>query len=107
MRLLLNETIAINRSSSSFVKGRPVEGATTTSTERANVQPLKGNEILQLPEGDRERENLKCFTPFKLLLNDEVIRPDGRKYEVQESETWSVFGRLEHYKARIMLKESQ
>jgi hypothetical protein len=107
MKLLLNETVSVNRFSSSYVKGRPVKGTATVSTIRTNIQPLKGNEILQLPEGDRERENLKCFTPFKLLINDEIIRSDGRKYEVQESETWSVFGRLEHYKARIMLKERQ
>ncbi|MCK5601783.1 phage head closure protein [Candidatus Pacearchaeota archaeon] len=107
MRLLLNETITIKRSTDSFVKGRSVKGTTTTFTKKANIQPLKGNEILQLPEGDREQENMKCFLPFELQVNDEVIRSDGREYEVQESENWNVFGKLQHFKARIMLKERQ
>lgn len=107
MRLLLNETITVKRSTGSFVKGRSVKGTPTIFTERANIQPLKGNEILQLPEGDRERENMKCFIAFKLQGDDEVIRADGRKYEVQESENWAVFNRLQHYKTRIMLKERQ
>ena len=107
MRLLLNETITVKRSTDSFVKGRSVKGTPTTFTKKANIQPLKGNEILQLPEGDRERENMKCYLPFKLQGNDEVIRADGRKYEVQESENWNVFGKLQHFKARIMLKERQ
>ena len=107
MRLLLNETITINRTAHSYVKGRPVEGGTTVYTEKANIQPLKGNEILQLPEGDRERENMKCYLQFELQVNDEVVRSDGRKYEVQESENWNVFGKLQHFKARIMLKERQ
>ena len=107
MSLILNEDITINRYTTSVTKGRSSKALDTTFTEKANIQPLKGNEILQLPEGDRERENMKCYIPFEIKVNDEVIRSDGRKYEVQESENWNVFGMLQHYKARIMLKEVQ
>lgn len=107
MSLLDNEAITINRRTSSTVKGRPVLSAPTVFSAKASIQPFKGNEILQLPEGDRERENMHCFTSFVIKVNDEVVRSDGRKYEVQESENWNVFGTLQHYKARIMLKEVQ
>ena len=46
-------------------------------------------------------------TTAQLQVNDEIIRSDGRKYGDQESENWKVFGRLQHFKARIMLKERQ
>lgn len=107
MSLLLNEDITINRISKSYdTNGRAQSGTTAIHTAKGNIQPLKGNEILQLSEGDRERDNLNCFTDFALVVNDEVVR-GGLKYEVQNVENWNIFGRLQHFKARMILKERQ
>ena len=107
MSLLLNETVSVNRFSNSFTdEGRPQTDSTTAKTIKANIQPLKGNEILALPEGERERENNWCYTDFQLVVNDEVTRLD-KKFTVKTVENWSVFGSLQHFKCRLISKDVQ
>jgi len=109
MSLLQTELVTVTRFSKSYTdEGRVQTDSTTVFPDIGmNIQPLKGNEILQLPEGDRERENMWSFSEFTLLVDDEITREDGRKYETQEAEKWDSFGMLVHTRGRIMLKERQ
>lgn len=107
MSLLRHETIIVTRDVNSFTnEGRPQTDSSSAFSTEANIQPLKGDEILQLPDGDRERDNYWCYTDVELKVNDEVTR-DGKKFEVHPVEDWSRASILVHYRSRIMSKEQQ
>lgn len=107
MSLLGSETITVNRAVNSYdANGRPQVDSSSSFDTEASVQPLSGNETLQLPEGDREQENLWCYTTVELKADDEVIR-DGKKFKVREARNWSAAGFLTHYRSRIISRERQ
>lgn len=110
MSLLLNETIKINREGSggTYVKGHRVSAPDTITTIKANVQPLGGSELLQLPESDRLKEPLRFYTMVELKENDKVERVlNGREYEIQRLGNWAVFRGLKHYRAVGLLIDAQ
>ena len=110
MSLLLNESITFKRegSSGTYVKGHRVSGPDTSTTIRANVQPLGGSDLLQLPESDRLREPLRFYTKTELKEGDQVERVlNARKYEIQRLGNWTVFRGLKHYKAIGLLIDTQ
>lgn len=79
-----------------FEKGRPVSTGEESFTIKGNLQPLTGNEILRLDEGDRTRDQFNLWTKGKLKKTDEVL-VDGRKYQVEQVEDWQ-----SHQKVRIV-----
>jgi hypothetical protein len=92
---------------SSNVKGRWTDGATTPFTFVASVQPLKGNELLVLPEGQREKETYKLYTTYQLRTADEPAKkkPDkiqifSKTFEVISVEPWQNKV-IPHYKAIV------
>jgi hypothetical protein len=81
-----------------------------TFTIKASVQPLTGNEIVQVPEHRRTRETVKIYVFDRLVTSDEkslkpadIVEHDGKMYEVHSVENWKTGGRfstdLPHYKA--------
>lgn len=68
-----------------------------------NVQPVTGKELLEVPEGDRERQIFNVFSKEKLNPNDIVIR-NNIEYEVRLNEDWNQ-GRAAHNFARIIKKD--
>lgn len=101
------EPITVTRSAQGeYVDGRYVPGDNQTFEAFGNIQPLNGKELLQLPEGDRQRQTLKIYTAFALENNDTVTRSDGIQHEVQAVEDWTAFHQP-HYKARLMRIEDQ
>ena len=80
--------------------GEPIKGAHPIKFSiKCNVQPITGDELLQLPEGSRTADQFNLFTystPKKLVKNDFVIR-NGNKYQVQTVEDWGDF-----FKCRIV-----
>lgn len=110
MSLLLNETITIKREGAGgdYVDGYYVAGPISSTTERANIQPLGGSDLIQLAESDRLREPVRMYTAIELIENDLITRSlDGRIYEIQKKGNWAVFGRLRHYKTIGLLKDAQ
>ena len=110
MSLLLNESIKFKREGSggTYVKGHRVSAPDTSTTIKANIQPLGGSDLLQLPESDRLREPLRFYTKVELKEGDLIERVfNGREYEIQRLGNWSVFGRLRHYKAIGLLVDTQ
>lgn len=96
------------RSSGSFVDGDWVEGSTTEVPVNVNIQPLKGYEILQLPESERTRVWWKLYSADLLRTEkegsggydaDEFIWK-GDRYKIMKVDDWtSAMGVLEHTKA--------
>jgi hypothetical protein len=101
------EKITVTRATQgSYVNGRYLPGDSQVFDAAGNIQPLNGKELLQLAEGDRQRQALKIYTAFALENNDTVSRADGFQYEVQAVEDWTAFHQP-HYKARLMRIEEQ
>jgi len=106
MSLLQNETITITRKApGSYVDGFFVAGSSSDISILASVQPLTGNEFLQLGEGDRYKEAWKVFSTSEIRAND-VITRSGKTYEVRRVSDYSSHG-LPHYEAVMVLIEGQ
>lgn len=82
-------------------KGRYNAATTTESTIQANVQPVNGIELQDLPEGRRGYETIKMYTSTALrtvteasgLPADQVV-VDSKTYQVDV-----MWNRHAHYKA--------
>ena len=106
MSLLKLESVTLTRKATgAYVNGHYVEGAASSSTIDANIQPLSGKEILQLPEADRTRESLKGFSVSEIRVND-IITRSSKNYEVQKVADYSVHS-IPHYEAVMLLIEGQ
>ena len=74
MSLLDNEVIIIiNQSTGSWNKGHHVEGTKTYIYANASVQPINGDELQNLPEGDRVKGTLKFYSITE-MLDDYFLR---------------------------------
>lgn len=82
--------------------GQPVSPEFTQTSFDANVQPVTGDELLQMPEGDRTRQVLNVFSSLELLREDIVVRK-GIEYEVRTDEDWDQsLLKLSHFMSRIV-----
>lgn len=83
--------------------GFPKKAIKKSFNIKANVQPLSGKELLQVEEGDRERNNFNVFTETK-LTPDDIITRNGIEFEVRLAEDWNQLN-LKHFFARIVQKD--
>lgn len=79
-----------------YVKGVYQPGDTTELEIPASVQPMKPNERLLLPEGQRTKEVVKIFTVERLCTTDErggtkadIITSKGRLFEIAGVDDWT------------------
>lgn len=76
--------------------GKFVPAPTTTISVLASVQPLRGKDLQNLPEGLRNEDLLKVYTTTELRVAGDyapdAIMVDGQAYEVQTVERWGEFG---------------
>lgn len=94
------------RSLGSYVEGEWVEGSTVEVPVQVNIQPLKGYEILQLPESERTRVWWKLYSADVLRTEKENSHDadefvwKGDRYKIMKLDDWnSGMGILEHSKA--------
>ena len=80
-----------------------VAATPTTFTMVASMQPMEGDELLMVPEGDREREHITIFTDTLLrtidqeaLTGADVVTWNGNDYEVKKVRNYRM-GALDHY----------
>jgi hypothetical protein len=87
------------------VDGAFIEGAVTTSTIQASLQPLKPEDIQQLPEGRRNSKVSFIITSTRLNLvtsaNPDIVVVDSEDYEVDKEEAWQN-NVINHYKYLIV-----
>jgi len=101
MRLDVEPITVTRQSPGSYVSGRFVPAAASTESAAGSIQPLSGHDLLQLPEGDRQRGAHKIYTAYALENGDIVTRADGSRHEVQQVKDYTAFS-LPHYKALLM-----
>lgn len=61
-----------------------------------NVQPVSGDDLIQVPEGDRFNEQMWCYVADAdepLAANDLIWRPGDGWYQVQMCEGWGSYTR--------------
>lgn len=88
----------------SWVDGYFVNGVETTLDIEANVQPLRGHELLTLPEADRTKESIKVYCVETLNTVEEVGQKkadiviwEGKKFQAIKTMTYKM-GVLDHTK---------
>lgn len=88
MSLIKNSKLIIIRPGPcTNVKGHLTPTADTIYNIEANVQPVNGEELLLLKEGNRRRGTIKIYSEFEILNNDRV-RED--KYNVAKVVTCTI-----------------
>lgn len=80
-------------------------GTPTTTNILASIQPLKPEDIQQLPEGRRNSKLFWIFTDTKLndvtTKNPDKVVINGEDYEVDKIEAWQN-GVISHYKVLVI-----
>lgn len=105
-RLIRNETMLRRRNAKLGQYGEdgfPVDDQFTECSFIGNAQPINGREILQVPEGDRESDNMWLYTEADIRPNDVVVR-QGVQYEVRTAEDWRQ-QRLRHVRCRMVRRD--
>jgi hypothetical protein len=103
------ESVTLNRRAAGTrgSNGRYVEGALTSSTIRASVQPMTDRDLRTLPEGERHLDQKKVYTESEIrtasqhdgTTADQLV-VGGVTYEVRQVEQQRSI--LPHYKGRIV-----
>lgn len=87
--------------------GRSVQPAPTDTTISASIQPLSGDDLAQLPEGERTKRHRKAYTTADLRTADQHTGTPADRivdgddvYEVQAVDLLDAV--LPHYKAQLV-----
>ena len=106
---LLTKSIVLTvyrKTQGSYVNGDWVEGTEAEIIRTVNIQPLKPNEILLLPEAERTRQWWKVYSDEDLRTDkegasgysaDEFIY-QGERYKIMKVINYSM-GVLDHFRA--------
>lgn len=88
-----------------IVNGLPVNPPPTLLTIRGGIQPTTGEDLVSLPEGQRERISYKIYSVTEMKTNKaegrqkaDVLTIYGEEYEVQQVQNHFGLG-LNHWKA--------
>lgn len=107
----LRKPVAIKRmSGESYIDGHLIEGSETIINIRASIQPMKPEEMQELPEGRRSDEVFKLFTKTKLYTvtnqNPDTLTINSEDYEVISVGKYQS-NVISHYKALIAKKANK
>lgn len=94
----------LRQGAGSWVNGRWVDSGETELPIEANVQPLRGHELLTLPESDRSKASIKVYCVDTLNTVEEVgqtkadiIVWEGKRWQAIRTMTYKM-GVLDHTK---------
>lgn len=90
-------------------QGRYTDGATSTLTIEASVQPVSGRDLQALAEGEHSNEVKIVYTTTPLFTRTPTQSPDriaidGEAYEVFQVHKWQHFGiatNEDHYQVMV------
>ena len=76
-----------------YVDGVWQGGDADTTTQSGSVTPATANDLIKLPEGERQRETLRLITRFKLNISKNSAETDiviylGHRYRVFGPSMW-------------------
>lgn len=108
-KFLLTKTVPVDiyrTTASTYSFGELVPGTTTVVPRDLNVQPLKDDELMLLPEADRTKDWLKVYSAEDLRNAQEGTNGwsadefvwQGYRYKVMKVKSYNM-GTLNHYRA--------
>ena len=96
--------VVLRQGEGAWVDGYWVNGVETPLDIEANVQPMRGHELLTLPEADRTKESIKVYCVETLKTVEEVgqtkadvIVWDNKRFQAIKTMTYKM-GVLDHTK---------
>ena len=96
--------VVLRQGEGAWIDGYWVNGAETPLDVEANVQPMRGHELLTLPESDRTKESIKVYCVETLKTVEEVgqtkadvIVWDNKRFQAIKTMTYKI-GVLDHTK---------
>ncbi len=100
--------------SGGYTNGRWADGTYTDTSITSSIQPMKGEEMQELPEARRDSEGYKLFTST-LINTITAVNPDlifffGKTFEVVQVFPWqnaAAMGLVNHYKYIVLRLEGQ
>lgn len=94
----------LRKTEGEWIKGRWVEGRTEEIEIEANVQQMRGHELVVLPEADRTKDSIKVYSVERLRTVEEVKQEEadivvweGKHYRAVKTMTYKM-GVLNHTK---------
>jgi hypothetical protein len=98
------------RAAGTYTQGRYTAGAQTTLSIVADVQPVTGRELRDLPEGQRGDETKLVITETELRVRQpssesDLVTIGGEDYRVVKVERWESFGDV-HFEC-LVVRESK
>lgn len=97
-------TVLRNSGEGDYIDGYWVAGERLPVLFTGNIQPLKGSELMALPESDRTKESIKVYTVETLRtveelgqLEADLIVWNGNKFQASRTMTYQM-GVLDHTK---------
>lgn len=97
-----NQAVTVHRTSvGSYTKGVYTDGSHSTEVIQASVQPASPNDMIVLPEGQRNAKAFRLYTTAVLRLvtdcNPDRVVLFNEEYEVVRAEPWRN-NVISHYK---------
>ena len=104
----------IRQQSGAYVDGYWVDAEASRTTIHVNIQPMRGYELMQMPEAERTREWVKFYTTDDVsglqdarvsgARNPDMILYNNKQYEIAKVSTYEM-GILDHTKVVAALVE--
>lgn len=102
------------RKEGSYIEGKWVPtGRVETFQIIASIQPIDGDMLEMLPEGERSKEMRTLYTTTKLqtvnenkTINADIVSIDDGDWEVQKVEKWNP-NMLDHFKCLVVRMNRQ
>jgi hypothetical protein len=80
-----------------WVAGRPVVDETLTQTisVRCNVQPVQGDDLQTLPDGQQDSDQfyLYCQKQAALPVIGDLFSRNGKMYQIMDADDWGAYVR--------------
>lgn len=84
----------VERTSGAFVDGIWTKDTPVTTNQIGSITPATPNDLLKLPEGERQKETLRLITKFDLNISKNSAEADiiiylGHRYRVFAPSKWT------------------
>lgn len=93
------------QASGAHVDGVWTPGAETSFTVEVSLQPMRGRELLSLPEGQRQQARWKGYTETELFVGDR-IEYSGRDLVVVKVSAYQHGFGTDHFKVELVADET-
>lgn len=107
-------TVSVTRFSGNWVNGHYVKSPGETIEIQASIQPMRGNEVLVLPEHRRSERSIKIYSETRFQESDEEhnlpadeFEYDGVIFQVFQCMNWEIGTDIPHYKTIALKKNGQ